>query len=86
MTQPSGSREEAEAADPRWFRQPTRREHWIAAALFVGFGVFFALLFHVETGWPFRWVILLLGFVSVVHGLRQALSALRQQKGGSDAR
>src|SRR5688500_15475322 len=31
-------------SDPDWFRAPSRREHWIAAGLFVGFGVFFLLL------------------------------------------
>lgn len=65
---------EAEA-DPQWFRPPTPREHWIAAALFVGFGVFFVLLFFVTYGFWFRWVTLGLGFYSVLHGLRHARMA-----------
>lgn len=62
-------------ADPGWFREPTPREHWIAAALFVGFGVFFVLLFFVTYGFWFRWVTLGLGFYSVLHGLRHARDA-----------
>lgn len=62
-------------AHPAWFREPTRREHWIAAALFVGFGVFFVLLFFVTYGFWFRWVTLGLGFYSVLHGLRHARDA-----------
>lgn len=67
--------EAQDQADPEWFREPTRREHWIAAALFVGFGVFFVLLFYVTYGFWFRWVTLGLGFYSVLHGLRHARSA-----------
>ena len=59
-------------ADPDWFREPTPREHRIAAALFIGFGVFFVLLFCVLSGWWFRWVILALGVYSTVHGARHA--------------
>jgi hypothetical protein len=66
-----------EHADPRWFRQPSRREHWIAAALFLGFGVFFVLLFFVTAGFWFRWVTLGLGFYSVLYALRQARDARR---------
>jgi hypothetical protein len=54
------------------FREPTPREHRIAAALFVGFGIFFILLFKVLLGWWFRWVILSLGFISILHGLNHA--------------
>ena len=61
-----------DAADPQWFRQPTPREHRIAAFLFVGFGVFFALLFVVLAGWWFRWVILGLAVISVLYGLSHA--------------
>ncbi len=71
--------EDSPAADATWFREPTRREHRIAAALFVGFGVFFVLLFFVTRGFWFRWVILGLGFYSVLHGLRHARDA-RQMK------
>jgi hypothetical protein len=66
-----------EAADPQWFRGPSRREHWLAAALFVAFGVFFVLLFIVTAGWWFRWVTLALGLYSVVHGLGHARDAVR---------
>ena len=57
------------------FRAPTRREHWIAAMLFLGFGVFFILLFFVLAGWWFRWVIIVLGIVSILRGLSHALDA-----------
>jgi hypothetical protein len=58
-----------EAAHPDWFRPPTPREHKIGAALFIAFGVFFVLLFLVERGWGFRWVILGLGVISIWRGL-----------------
>jgi len=60
------------AINPDSFRAPTAREHRIAAILFVGFGIFFALLFKVLLGWWFRWVILLLAAISVLHGLSHA--------------
>ena len=47
-------------SDPDWFRAPTTRERRIAAALFIGFGLFFIALFVVLSGWWFRWVILAL--------------------------
>jgi 1,4-dihydroxy-2-naphthoate octaprenyltransferase len=59
-----------EMADPNWFRPPTRRERRIAAALFVGFGLFFIALFFVLFGWWFRWVILFLGFYSIIVGIK----------------
>ena len=65
-------------ADPDWFREPTPREHRIAAALFIGFGVFFVLLFLVQSGWWFRWVILGLGVISTIHGARHALDARKR--------
>ena len=65
----------AEAAHPDWFREPSRREHRIAAALFVGFGVFFVCLFWVQRHWWFRWVILGLALFSAWHGVRHALDA-----------
>ena len=55
-----------------WFRAPTARERRIAAALFIGFGIFFFLLFIVLSGWWFRWVIIALGGFSFLHGLRHA--------------
>ena len=64
-----------EQADPQWFREPTRREHWLAAGLFVAFGAFFVLLFFVTYGFWFRWVTLGLGLYSVLHGLRHARDA-----------
>ena len=69
--------EPQDQANPEWFREPTRREHWIAAALFVGFGVFFVLLFFVTYGFWFRWETLGLGLYSVVHGLCHARDARR---------
>jgi hypothetical protein len=66
-----------EQSDSDWFREPTAREHRIAAALFGGFGVFFVLLFLVESGWWFRWVILVLGVFSTIRGVRHALRARR---------
>ena len=58
-----------------WFRPPTRREHRIAAALFVGFGLFFVGLFLVTAGFWFRWVVLALGIYSILHGVRHARDA-----------
>jgi uncharacterized membrane protein len=57
-------------AHPEVFRGPTPREHRIAAGLFIGFGVFFAMLFVVLSGWWFRWVILGLAVYSLVYALR----------------
>ena len=74
------SQDPQEQAHPEWFREPTRREHWIAAALFVGFGVFFVLLFLVTYGFWFRWVTLGLGLYSVVHGLGHARDARRSAR------
>jgi hypothetical protein len=59
-----------EASDPNWFRAPTPRERRIAAALFIGFGLFFIALFIVLSGWWFRWVILFLAAYSILAGLR----------------
>jgi len=64
-----------ELAEPTWFRAPNRRERLIAAALFVGFGVFFALLFVVQQGWWFRWVVLGLAVLSVWYGARHAMQS-----------
>jgi hypothetical protein len=63
------------AADPQWFRPPSRRERWMAAGLFAGFGVFFVLLFFVTAGFWFRWVTLGLGLYSILYGLRYARGA-----------
>ena len=69
--------ETTEVADPQWFRGPTRREHLLAAGLFVAFGLFFVLLFFVTAGFWFRWVTLGLGFYSILHGLGHARRARR---------
>lgn len=63
---------QADDVEALWFRQPTPREHRIAALLFVGFGLFFAMLFVVLVGWWFRWVILVLAVISVLYGLAHA--------------
>ncbi len=59
------------------FREPTRREHAIAAGLFVGFGLFFLALFVVSRGFWFRWVIVGLGVYSILHGAGHARDYLR---------
>ena len=69
---------EPDPPDAEWFRPPTRREHRIAAALFIGFGLFFAALFVVTAGFWFRWVILALGLFSIARGLRHAMMLLRR--------
>jgi len=71
---------EPSQTEPEWFREPTPREHWIAAWLFVGFGVFFVLLFFVTYGFWFRWVTLALGGYSVVHGFNHARDARRARR------
>jgi len=73
------SNPETPLADEQWFREPTRREHLIAAGLFVGFGIFFVLLFLLQRGWWFRWCILGLGVISIVHGLRHGVDAFRKK-------
>jgi hypothetical protein len=73
---------EDQVADPRWFREPSRREHWIAAGIFIGFGVFFVLLFLVLLGWWFRWVVLGLGVYSIAHGVKHAFEARRSTAKG----
>lgn len=72
---------DSEAADPTWFRAPTRREHWIAAGLFVGFGVFFLLLFIVNQGWWFRWINLVLAIASILYGAGHARDARHPKDG-----
>lgn len=67
-----------ELADPDWFREPSPREHKIGAALFLGFAVFFILLFLAERGWGFRWVILALAVISIWRGLWHWTGALRR--------
>ncbi|MEA2708861.1 MAG: hypothetical protein QOF78_1462 [Phycisphaerales bacterium] len=71
-----------EIAHREVFRGPTPREHRIAAALFVGFAVFFVLLYVVLSGWWFRWVILGLGVWSFVYGLRHWMDARAAARDG----
>jgi hypothetical protein len=75
----AGSTDEQETStqhtDEEWFREPTAREHRIAAALFVSFGVFFVLFFFVTAGFWFRWVTLVLGIYSILHGMHHARDA-----------
>jgi hypothetical protein len=66
-------------ADATWFREPTRREHWIAAGLFTGFGLFFVAMFYLCYGWGFRWVLLGLAVWSIGYGMRHALDGRRRQ-------
>jgi hypothetical protein len=63
-----------------WFRAPTKRERYIAAGLFLGFGVFFVMLFVVQRGWWFSWVILGIGIVSIVCGTNHAIAAVRMAR------
>ncbi|HYO09055.1 MAG TPA: hypothetical protein VER17_08785 [Tepidisphaeraceae bacterium] len=76
MTAPTPAPSES---DPDWFREPTAREHRIAGWLFLGFGVFFLMLFVVLWGWWFRWVIGGLGIYSFGHGVRHLLDARRRK-------
>ena len=65
-----------ELGNEDWFREPTRREHGIAGALFVGFGLFFLTLFFVLSGWWVRWVVVGLGVISIARGAWHALIAI----------
>lgn len=65
--------------EPDWFRQPTLREHGIAAGLFMFFGIFFLALFVVVDGWWFRWVIAALGVYSILHGAGHARDYVRRR-------
>jgi hypothetical protein len=67
-----------ELAHPEVFRGPTPREHRIAAGLFVGFAIFFAMLFVVLAGWWFRWVFIALAGYSFLDGVRHWRDARRQ--------
>ena len=57
-------------SDPNWFRVANARERRIAAALFIGFGLFFVALFVVWSGSWFRWVLLVLGGYSILSAMR----------------
>jgi hypothetical protein len=70
------------AADPDWFREPTPREHRIGAALFLGFGAFFALLAWVQRGTAFKWVTLVLAVFSTLRGIRHLLRTRHQKPQG----
>jgi hypothetical protein len=81
VTDPSPSSSQPIGADPlpdSWFREPTAREHRIAAGLFIGFAVFFTMLFVVQAGWWFRWVVLGLAACSLLYGLGHARDAWRR--------
>jgi hypothetical protein len=84
MPPPDPTSQPPEIADPHWFREPTPREHKLAAALFVAFGVFFIALFIVLAGWWFRWVILGLGGISILHGLWHAVEARPEAASGAE--
>ena len=75
MSPDPDNRSTPEQADPEWFREPNRREHLIAANLFIGCGLCFVMMFVVLAGWWPRWVILGLGVYSVIHGIRHGLDA-----------
>ncbi len=77
MEPPESHLEEPESSDV--FRPPTRREHGIAAGLFVFFGIFFLALFVVVDGWWFRWVIAGLGLYSILHGLGHGRDFMRRR-------
>ena len=62
-----------------WFREPTRREHFIAAGLFIAFGLFFVAWFVVLSGWWFRWVIIVMAIFSILHGVRHLQDARRKK-------
>jgi hypothetical protein len=68
---------ETQQADPEWFRQPTKAEHRLGGYLFLLFGVGFALLFPVLSGWWFRWVFLGLAVWSVLRGIWHLIMSTR---------
>jgi hypothetical protein len=70
---------EKDHADPNWFRAPNRREHWIAAGLSLGFAIFFFAWFYLQRGWWFRWAILGLGIISILHGAQHASRAMARK-------
>jgi hypothetical protein len=61
-----------------WFRQPTPREHGIAAMLFGGFGLFFVVFSFVLAGSWFRWLFLFLGVFSIVRALYHFMISRRR--------
>ena len=65
------------AADPEWFRAPTRRELKMGVGLFLGFGLFFFLMFYIERDSRFRWVILGLAVISTVRGFWHWVGVIR---------
>lgn len=64
-------------SDPS-FRPPSRREHAIAASLFLGFAAFFVLYSFVWRGSWLRWGILAMALWSALYALLH-LSKLRHQ-------
>jgi hypothetical protein len=67
--------------DTGWFRPPTVRERRIAGWLFLGFGVFFAVLFVLHAGWWFRWVILALSIISLARSIYDFFGAEDHRNG-----
>ena len=66
-----------QASDPTWFREPTPREHAIGAALVAGFALFFLTLAWMYSGWWLRWVMLIVGMLSLGRAARHAWRSLR---------
>jgi hypothetical protein len=69
-----------EAADPEWFREPTLRELRMGAGLFIGFGIFFVLMYILYSDSRFRWVLLGLGVISMIRGLKHLVEAIRKNR------
>jgi hypothetical protein len=67
-------------SDTNWFRPPTRRENRIAAGLFIGFGIFFFILFWIQKNFWFRWVVLALAVGSIWYALRHVLDARQSER------
>lgn len=66
--------------DSPWFRPPSRREHFIAGALFLGFAVFFIAYSFIWRGSWIRWAILGLALWSALYALLH-LNKLRHHQG-----
>jgi Flp pilus assembly protein TadB len=84
MTEPLATNSTPATETQPSFREPTPRERRIAAALFVGFGLFFVMLFVVLAGWWFRWVILALAFISIAYSWNHVQQLRRLKRSGGD--
>jgi hypothetical protein len=69
-----------QAHDPTWFRQPTRREHVIAGALFLGFAAFFMLLAGLWHGKWFMWVLAGLSIWSALYAIGHLRDARKHKE------